>query len=179
MYKHFILVALALLIPGLAFIPWRWPHGIDKTFSQHVADKVSSIVYYAALFVVTLPLVYLFLANYLVSALALPTSILTFVAISCLAQIGCTFVPETGGMKTKVHVTLAGISALLLPVILLIIMREGVISAADKVVTAACVFVMTLILASLALRTKVRLPALVLQAVYFALFFAALLVVSY
>lgn len=179
MYKHFILFALVILVPGLAFIPWRWPHDIGKTFSQHVADKMSSRIYYVALFSVSLPLVYLFFANYLVPALALPTSILIVVATSCLAQIGCTLVPETGGIKSKIHVTLAGISALLLPVILLIIMRGGVISVLDRMAVGIGTLLMILIAASLMFRNKIRLPALWLQIGYFALFFAALITAAY
>lgn len=179
MYKYFMLYALGILVPGLAFVVWRWPAGLDKTLSQHVASRKSSILYYFFLFLVVLPIMYLFFARYFVPVFHLSEVVLYLVAVSCLTQIGCTLIPEIGGRKTVVHQTLAGISALSLIAVLLYLMVTNGIAMQAKFVVGICVFLMILIVGFIALRRRTSLPVLLLQSGYFTLFFVAILSVAY
>ena len=179
MYKYFVLLALAVLILGLTFVAVHWRRGIYKTFSQHVAFQKSSTYFYFVLFLIVLPLLYLFFAKYLVPALNLSDSVLFLVALSCITQLGCTLVPETGGVKKKTHQTLAGVSALLLIPVLFCILGGDAVSGAVRIVVSVCIFLMVLIVGIVAFWGRARLPVLLLQIGYFALFFAAILAATY
>lgn len=180
MYKNSILLALAILIPGLIFVTLHLPQGgIHKTFSQHVALKKSSIYYYFALFLIVLPILYLFFAKYLVPTLNLPDVALGLIALSCFTQLTCTIVPETGGLKTRIHLILAGVSALSLTLVLLYVLVSDNVSGFDKSIVAICNFLMISIAGFVIFWKKSILPALLLQAGYFALFFIAILFVTY
>lgn len=179
MDKYLILIALGILIPGLLFVALHWPQGIYKTFSQHIALKRVSIIYYFALFALVLPILFVFFKNYLVPELHLADVALLLVALSSVAQIACTLVPEVGGTKTIVHQIFAGISALLLLVVLLFIVRSDTISALDRVVVTICIAAMLLIVGFVAFWKRTRIPSLLLQVGYFALFFIAILFVTY
>lgn len=179
MDRYLILVALAILVPGLTFVALHWPHGIYKTFSQHVAPKKISIHYYFALFALVLPILFLFFKSYLVPELHLSTIVLTLIALSSVAQLGCTLVPETGGTKTIIHQIFAGISALLLIAVLLFIVKSSNISTFDRSIVIACVALMVMIVGFVAFWKKTILPALLLQVGYFSLFFIAILFATY
>ncbi len=179
MDKHLILVALAILIPGLLFVALHWPHGIHKTFSQHVALKRASILYYFALFALVLPIIFIFFKNYLIPELALSNVVLLLVGLSSLAQIGCTLVPELGGLKAIIHQIFAGVSALLLIAVLMLISKSNSISAFDRVSIFVCMAMMTTIIGFVIFWKKTKLPALLLQASYFSLFFVGVLIATY
>lgn len=179
MDKHLILLALAILIPGLVFVAVRWPHGIYKTFSQHVAPKKSSIYFYCTLFIIVLPILYIFFAEYLIPLLGLPSNTFILIALSCIAQLGCTLVPETGGLKTKLHLILAGASALLLLAVLLLIATNSNVTDFDKVIVITSTFLMSATVVAVVFWKKTRLPALLLQTSYFTLFFIAIITVTY
>ena len=176
---YLLLIALLILIPGLAFVPIYWPAGIQKTFSQHVAPRQASINYYRALFLIVLPILYTYFATYLVPTLKLPTLVLYLVAASSFAQIGCTLIPETGGRKTTVHLVLAAISALLLLGILASLLSSSAISFLDRTITDICLAVMVSVVLIVSSWKKTELPGLILQSGYFAAFFIALLFVTF
>lgn len=86
------------------------------TFSQHVALHRSAVLYYIGLFTVVLPLLAIFLLGWFMPTFHLSWWFGFFVVVACTTQYACTFVPETGGRKTRYHRLLAGISAVsLLP----------------------------------------------------------------
>jgi len=179
MYQNYILLALLILLPGLAFIVWRWPLGRHATFSQHVAGKRSSRLYYFLLFAITLPILCIFFWRYFVPTYQLSHVTMLLVAIAALSQIACTLIPETGGKKTATHQTLAGISALCLLPILVIIVFAPTISILEKVACVVCGGAMLVIILSAAIFRNRKLPLLIFQASYFAAFFIAIIFVTY
>lgn len=176
---YFLLLALLILIPGLIFVPIRWPMSVQNTFSQHVAPRQSSINYYRALFIVVLPILYAFFATYFVPKFRLPSTVLWLVGVSAVAQIGCTLIPETGGRKTTIHVGLAGISALLLLGVLAVLLKSLYVSPLDKWVTCIAIAIMSAIILIVGIWRNAKLPGLILQSAYFAAFFITLLFVTF
>jgi hypothetical protein len=174
-YKYFVLYALAILIIGLAYLVRRWPAGIQHTFSQHAARQKVTIYYYMALFSIVLPILYVFFDKYFVPKYQLPHIVLLLVGLSSIAQIACAIIPETGGKKTIIHQTLAGISAVLLVGVLIPNLSAPLITFFDKVITTLALLVMSSVLLLAVLNKKFALPALLLQIVYFSAFFVAIL----
>src|SRR5882672_4665850 len=101
--QHLGLLTVLLLIVGLTFTVTTWKGGVHLTFSQHVARKRSSKIFYSLLFLITLPILMLFFYAWLVPTKNLPNSFLWFSTIAVLFQIICTWIPEEGGRKTVVH----------------------------------------------------------------------------
>jgi hypothetical protein len=179
MSKQLILLALGILVLGLSFVAFYWPHGIYKTFSQHVAPKRISIYYYFLLFAIVLPILFAFFAKYLIPELQLPTILLYLVAVSSICQLSCTLVPEVGGRKTTIHQIFAGVSALLLIMVLILVAANNNISSMDRLAVIVCTLLMTIVVGFVAFWKKTKLPTLLLQAGYFSLFFIAILFVTY
>jgi hypothetical protein len=178
-YKHFILYSVAILLGGLLFLALRWPQGIYKTFSHHAAAQKFTTFYYAGLFLVALPVLYLFFAMYFVPHFELTSMVLYLVAASSIFQVGCTFVPETGGLKTTIHKILAGLSAILLLGVLMCLLLAPTIPQSGKFFIGTSFAVMVGIVAILTFWKRTPLPLLLLQSAYFGSFFIAMLATTY
>jgi len=179
MYKYFGLVAVVALAVGLLFVVRRWPRGVSYTFSQHVALRRSSIIYYAALFFVTMPLLVLFFVKWFVPEYNISHWFTVLAVGSAAAQCACTLVPETGGIKSTIHRALAGLSAILLIPALLVLSLQNEVGTLQMIIILLSVAVMTIIAGLVALSGGKHRYFLVLQAVYFAAFFAPILFISY
>jgi len=177
LYKYSFFVALFVLIVGLILLVAKWPQGMGKSFSQHAAAQKFTIYYYIGLFTVVLPLLMAFFLGYLIPTLQLPIWFTICIIASMITQYACTFIPEIGGWKTHLHLALAGISALFLLPCVQMLLAAGTVSQADK---SIIVFPFLLMISAVALviimKGKLR-HALIVQALYFAAFFAAILVV--
>jgi hypothetical protein len=178
-YKYYILYALLILLIGLVILALRWPQGINKTFSQHAAAQKVTIIYYIALFLLVLPILYIFFYKYFVPHYQLSNLVLYLVAFSSLAQIACTFIPETGGMKTIIHQLFAGVSGLLLIAVIGYLMAASTISSFDKIIMGASLAIMLFILSLVIVWKRSPLPQLLLQSVYFGVFFIAILFATF
>ena len=160
---HLGYISILLLAAGLTFVVLRWPRGIQYTFSQHVAPRNSSTIFYSLLFITTLTLLLIFFALYFIPKFQLPLAFTLLLVISCVAQILCTFFPERGKEKTKIHLVFAGISAACLPMLLAILAVGPTIDGFDKILTGVCLIIMLAILC-LAIFTRLRKThALILQ----------------
>ncbi len=178
-YQYFGIVAVTILAIGLAYIPRRWPLSRNHTFSQHIARKRSSVIYYVALFAIALPLLVAFFVGWFTPTFAAPAAINILIILAALFQLACTFVPETSGSKSAWHRTFAGLSGiLLLPILVLLLAVEGV-SIPAKIVTLAALLIM-LWCTYVVIRANGR-PHnfLIIQSVYFAVFFTPILLLSY
>lgn len=177
--QHLILLVTIVLAAGLAYVPVRWPGGLHMTFSQHVARARWSKIYYSLLFLVTLPLLLWFFIAWFVPEKDLPAAFMWFAIVAVIFQIACTFVPEIGGVRTKVHRILAGISGLaMLPLMIILALAEH-LSFFTKLVALVMLIAM-LVLLTIALRNQNgHGKALLLQIGYYACFFIAILAATY
>lgn len=177
--QHLILLVIVLLAAGLTYVPVRWPGGLHKTFSQHVARDRWSKVYYSLFFLVTLPLLLLFFVAWLVPVKNLPAAFIWFATIAVVFQIVCTFVPEDGGVRTKIHRVLTGISGFaMLPLVIMLALAEH-LSFFTKLVAAGMLVVMLMLLTIALRHQKGHDKALLLQVGYYTGFFIAILAVTY
>lgn len=176
---HLGYISILLLAAGLTFVVLKWPRGVQYTFSQHVAPRNSSSIFYSLLFIVTLTLLVIFFASYFIPTYELPIPFKQLLVISCVAQILCTFFPERGKEKTNIHRVFAGISAACLPMLLAILSVWPTIDSFDKILISACLVIMLAIL-YLAFFTRLRKThALILQIVYNLAFFLPILFLAY
>jgi len=116
--QHLLIVVVIMLITGLSYTVVKWPGGLHMTFSQHVIATRWSKIYYASLFLVTLPLFVWFIGSWFVPQKQLPGTFLWFTCVAALFQLACTWFPETGGWRTAVHRVLTGVSGVaMLPLV--------------------------------------------------------------
>lgn len=178
-YKYFGIFAIAVLVVGLLFVVRQWPKGVHSTFSQHVADRKVSIVFYVLLFCVAMPLLVLFFINWFAPRFSLPSIFSVFMFVSATAQVACTFIPEVGGWRTRWHRALAGVSAvMLLPASALVAISVN-IPALHRGVVIAGLVAMLAVVSIVAYRKGEPKYFLLLQVAYFASFFTPMLLVAY
>ena len=176
--QHVILAVVALLIVGLTLLVFRWPQGLDKTFSQHAAAQRFTIWYYFALFLVALPLLMTFVLSWFMPTLRLPGWFGLFVGLAAALQLMVAAIPETGGWKTTWHRSLTYVSSFFLaPAIILLIASPGINNVA-RLVAALCLAIMLGVAVDNVLG-RGHDHILIGQAAYYGAFFAALLAAAY
>lgn len=172
-------LSIVLLAIGLTFIPLYWRHDFHTTFSQHVAKQRWSIIYYIALFSVTLPLFFLFVAEW-----ALPYYHLTLffggsIFLAAIFQLGCTLVIEKGQRRTFYHRLLAGASALcLVPPIAILTLTQS-IPAKIRLLAFVSNVIMLAIISVVVLKKGKPRYFLLLQIAYFTAFFVPMLLLAF
>lgn len=177
--QHLGLLALLLLATGLTFTVTRWPGGLHMTFSQHAAVNRSSKVFYSLLFLIVLPMLYLFFALWLVPVKGLTSAFLWIATISIFFQIVCTWFPEEGGKKTVVHRILTSVSGVALLPLIAIIGTTANLSTFVRY-TSWFAFLAMVALLSVALSNKKSFRyALLLQVGYYTAFFVVILSITY
>lgn len=174
-YKYFGLMSVVMLIVGLIVVVSKWPKGVGATFSQHVAQYKSSIIYYQLLFLATLPFLIFYMLGWLEPKYSLGYWFSAFIIGSSVLQVACTFVPETGGTRTTIHRALAFLSAdLLLPVVLIMVFNQE-LSIYSRIVSAVSLLGMLSVVGILLPLKGRHSKVLIMQSIYFALFFVAVL----
>lgn len=113
-FKYFGLLAFVLLALGLSYILYTWPQPERKSFSQLIAIRRVSIVYYILLFSIVLPLLLIFFFRWFVPHVGAPMVFLAFICVASILQYLAALIPERGG-HIAVHRKLASASALCMP----------------------------------------------------------------
>lgn len=177
--RHLGLFSLLLIIAGLTFTVMKWPGGLHMTFSQHVARRRSSKVFYSVVFMTTLPLLMAFFVAWLVPTKNLSNEFLLYAAIAIVFQIVCTWVPEEGGRKTIVHRILTSISGIaLLPLMYIIATSANLPMTIRNASWIGLVVMISLLVIALKNQKGYR-YALLLQIGYYATFFIVIMMVTY
>jgi hypothetical protein len=178
-YKYLGLLAIIILVTGLVFIMLKWPQGRHSSFSQHVAIRRHTIVYYSLLFGVVLPLLLLFFLRWFMPEFELSAWFGFFIVASSLFQFACTLIPEIGGWKTRYHRLLAGTSAVLLMPALLILLLSDSVELLSKLLTIISLAIMLGTIYVLSKGKGQHQQFLLLQSAYFAAFFIPILFTAY
>jgi hypothetical protein len=179
-YKSLGLVSFAVLSLGLSFIIIKWPAGIDHTFSQHIAKRSISIVYYIVLFTVVLILLLPFTLKWFSPHFDMSTWFNVFIWVAVICQLLCTFIPEVKDSWLEgAHRLLAFASATaIIPLTLLVALNSNVPDIARIVATVSLILMIYFVI--IIGKYKARHPkVLLIQASYFALFFVTLIVATY
>ena len=177
--QHLILLIILLLITGLMFTVTKWKGGLHMTFSRHAATSRWSTIFYALLFLITLPMLMLFFVDWFVPTKNLLSTFLLFAAIACIFQILCTWNPEEGGGKTIVHRILAGISGIALLPLVFIIATSSQLSMTIRSISWSGLLLMILLLGIALANQKGYRFSLLLQIGYYAIFFIIILATTY
>ncbi len=177
--QHLIVITIIALILGLIFTATKWRGGLHMTFSQHAATNRWSKIFYASLFLTTLPVFLCFIVFWLMPQKQLPEIFFWFAFIAVIFQVLCTLFPEENDWKTKLHRALAGISGVaMLPLVWILAMSLGVSSFARTIawIALGC---MLAILVLMLFRKATKQWALLLQISYYSAFFLAILAATY
>lgn len=178
-FKPLGIVTVVMLICGLLFLLWRWPQGRHMTFSQHAAQHRSAIIYYFLIFTIILPLLLLFFIGWFAPAFQLPPLFTWLIIAAALFQYSVVIIPEVGGWKTTYHVGGSAVSGVCMLLALVVMLSITSIGGLSKMIIAASVLAMTII-SAIGAKTRITHPhLLLLQASYYACFFAAVLGVTY
>lgn len=149
------------------------------TFSQHVVATRWSKIYYAILFLVTLPFFLWFIGSWFIPQKHLPGAFLWFTYVAVLFQIACTWFPEVGAWRTIVHRVLTGISGVaMLPLVAILAMTSS-LSSVVRLSSALALGLMIFLLLIALKNQKGYKWALLLQIGYYAAFFVVLLLATY
>jgi hypothetical protein len=177
--QHLLILIVVVLILGLTYTVAKWPGGLHMTFSQHVAVARRSAIYYAFLFLTTLPLLVWFVGGWLVPQKQLPDAFLWFTYVAVLFQIVCTWFPEVGGWRTSVHRILTGISGVaMLPLVVILATAPSLSMTVRSSAWIALAFMVFLLAIALSNQKGYK-WALPLQIGYYAAFFVVLLLATY
>jgi uncharacterized membrane protein len=163
---------------GFAFITIAWPGNRHLTFSQHVARRKTSILFYILLFSATLPLLSLFFLEYFTDKIGAPIWLNAIILLSAITQYACTYIPEIGGIRSTLHRILAGISGIaLIPALVIIELSSTVLLDSLFCLIGLAVMLDCICITVLA-KGKPQ-NALLLQTFYFAGFFIPVLFIEY
>lgn len=150
------------------------------TFSQHAAQSKTALRYYLGLFVVTVPMLYLFMIWWLGRQLETGPVYTILVTICSLSLLFVAIVPEVEGSKNEsIHRFAAFLmSALMLPIILTIFLSEGV-SGAGRVMSVIAAAYMVFSIFYLSKHQRRHEKILWIQASYVAVFHLTILAATY
>jgi hypothetical protein len=177
--QHLLVVVIIVLILGLTYTATQWPGGLHMTFSQHAAATRSSKIFYALLFLGTLPLLLWFIASWFVPNKHLPAAFLWFAYIAVLFQIVCTWFPEEGAWRTTVHRALTGVSGFAMLPLVYMLATSSALSIFIRITAwVALGFMLTLLAIALSHQKGYK-WALLLQVGYYAAFFLVMLLTTY
>jgi hypothetical protein len=177
--QHVLLLIIIALILGLGFTIVRWPGGLHMTFSQHVARALWSKIYYALLFLATLPALVWFIATWLIPQKQLPEAFLWFTYAAVLFQILCTWFPDEGGWKSIVHRVSTGVSVIAMLPLIVILATASSLSLFARLSAWGALGFMVVLLATAVSRRTVYKWTLLLQIGYYAAFFSVLVLATY
>lgn len=135
------LISIVLSWVGLLFMIWYWKGDLAKTFSQNAARNNNSIIFYALLWLVCLPILAWFLLVPFYDALELNIVFLVISAIAVLGMLIAALIPETKGWKVKIHRLGAFTMAIcFMPLVTLIIFSPVISTIAQIVSVFALMF---------------------------------------
>lgn len=173
------LLSVIILVICLTYAQLKWGPDYTKTFSRLIAQKQSSIIYYFIVFFVFLSVFSVFMVTSFIPRLALPDLFTGVYFLGVIAQLVCITVPETGGRKTTIHLSAAGVLSVsvFIQIALLVFLID--LSLLSLVVCALSLSVMLLILLAVTFKHRVTKYELGLQSLYFASYLGAIMFVSY
>ena len=164
---------------GLLFMIWYWKGSVDKTFSQNAARSKTTIIYYALLWLICLPLFSWFMLIPFYEALELNILFRIFAILASLGMLIAALIPETTGWKINVHRYSAFLMAWCFVPLSLLISLSPTASNLAKVVSFSSVLFMLLSAIYLYRRDAEHPKLLILQGIYIAVFQISVIVAYY
>lgn len=173
------LISVLALVACLAYAQFKWGPDSTKTFSRLVAQKQSSIIYYFIVFFVFLGTFSVFMITSFIPRLALRDLFTGIYLLGVTAQLVCIALPETGGRKTTIHLTAAGVLCVSVFVQIALLIFLVHLPLLSFIVCIISLSVMLLVLLAVALKHRVTKYELGLQSLYFASYLGTIIFVGY
>lgn len=178
-YKSLGIITLALGWLTLGFAFYKWPVEVKKSISKHASAYRSTYLIMAVMQTLIYPLFLVFVFGWLMPTFHLPSVFGLFITLTFLGLLVAAWIPDTFGIKSKVHRICAyGAAALMIPIVLIIFLSSNV-SMVARIISlfAACyMFIVTYLFAFV---KNARNNHLYFQAIYFALFDLSILATVY
>jgi hypothetical protein len=175
--KSLGLVSFMYFGAGVAYMLYRWPADMKKTYSQNAARSRGSIVYYGVLVLTFLAMLCAYGYGWLIPTLHLSVVFTAAFTIGVMAQAVAGIVPETQGWKIRTHVNAAYVMYYS-TVVLVGSLVLGVGMPAQLLV-AAMLLVMAVAVAVGSVSEKLRQHAVILQTIHYVALAAAFMFATY
>jgi|GEM_PF-2098223 len=177
--KSLGLISVCILIASLIYAQVKWGPDYTKTFSRLVAQKRSSVVYYLIVFIVFLSSFSAFMVTSFIPQFSLMGLFTWIYFLGIISQLICVIIPETGGLKTKIHLTAAGImsASAFIQIVLIVFLAQ--LSLPSVIACIISLSVMILIWFAIIFKHPLIKYELGLQSLYFISYLGVLMFVSY
>ena len=173
------LLSFLLLTAMLGYMMYRWPGGVDKTFSQNAARFKESSIYYAVGLVVVLALLSVFVLGWFVAAMKLSTVFASVFLLGIAGQTTAALVPETTGMRKTIHIAASAVMYLVTLIIVGMLALHTAVPVTGRIAAAAGFGVMLMLSLAIIVDKRLLRYAMVIQAIHLASFYIILLVSTY
>lgn len=174
-YKYVGVVASFTAWLAIAAVLYSWPIVRSKSISKHVSAYKKAWLLFAPVETLALLLFYVFMIKWFIPALALSSLYKILVTLALILELVTTWVPDTDGIKHKVHHFTAYSAAWILPLLNILIVTSTAASMAVKVAAAFSAMIMITIIYKFLITKTAREEHLIYQSVYFACFHIPLL----
>lgn len=173
------LISVLVLATCLAYAQVKWGPDYTKTFSRLIAQKQSSIIYYFIVFFVFLSVFSVFMVTSFIPRMALPDLFTGVYFLGVIAQLVCITIPETGGHKTTIHLSAAGVLCVSVFVQIALLVFLTHLPLLSFVVCVLSLSLMLLILLAVTFKHRLTKYELGLQSLYFTSYLGVIMFVSY
>lgn len=177
-YKFLGLLSITIVWSGLIFLLYKWRGNKSMSFSLHAAQTKAGQVYYFFLFLITLPLFYLFILKWYIPSLDLPGASTYFVTAGVLGQLLAVIVPAAGGWKEQIHNIGAYIMAFSMVPLSVFVAFSGIPTLVRIITVLGIAYMISASLLYLLSQTA-RSSYLYFQAAYIALFHIIVIASTY
>ena len=178
-FKSFGLISILLGWIGLAFLICKWRGKTSMSLSQHAALTKSSFSFFISIFVITIPLFYLFILKWFVPAFDLPRLFINLILIGFLFQIIYVVIPDKNGISGLLHKFFAYSFAFLLIPLNIMIFTSSNLSPIGRFVSFASTLYMIFGLTLLLWKKGKFTYYLYFQILYVLCFHASILAATY
>lgn len=177
-FKIFGITSIAIIWLGLLFVLYKWPGNASMSFSLHAAQTKAGQLFYLILFLVSLPLFYLFIIQWFVPTFQFGWLFVTLVTIGVIGQFVAVLVPALPGKKELIHNAAAYTMGLtFIPLSFMIALAD--VSIVARYITGAAIVYMLMAPLLYAFVRRTHAYYLYFQAAYILAFHIIVLVATY
>jgi hypothetical protein len=178
-FKDLGTISIALTWAGLLFMIHKWRGDKSMSYSGHAARYTTAKIYYFVLFIITLPIFYIFVDKWFVPELGLSKYFLYLTVLAIIGQLISVSVPSIKGRKETIHnigafiihTSLIGLTAYLL--------ASSHVPAIARGVTAVALAFMVSIWVLFIFTTRLKTRGLIYQSLFVACFHITILAAAY
>jgi hypothetical protein len=129
------LLAIFATWVGLIFLIIKWPGNRSMTYSQHAAQTINSRIYYAAMWIIILPVFYYFVAIWLKDQLNLSDAYFVVASLATAGMLVAALVPEIGHKPRIIHRYAAfAMSTLMVPLLCFFMFSNEVVGFSKAII---------------------------------------------